>query len=248
MIQAQEHLGTFGARKKKRGFAQPGLFKSFLKALRVTITLKAAHIAPVEIPYCLGAKLKGKARRRRPKRKRGRLLYFMVSVRGVHTLETDLLEGGVVTKKPTTPEDTTEDTRKQGGTNTQYNRQTTALRSHRPLAGGCRRGMQLQCNVVWICSSLTLANARKTFQTARFVLFEKTRENGAKSRAPRHFLNLLADEAKGRKEPITSPESSSCCWSRHGSSIGTAHERPALLRHLRRRCSSSRTERSLKRG
>ena len=26
-----------------------------------------------------------------------------------------------------------------------------------PLAGGCRRGMQLQCNVVWNCSSLTLA-------------------------------------------------------------------------------------------
>ena len=26
-----------------------------------------------------------------------------------------------------------------------------------PLASGCRRGMQLQCNVAWNCSSLTLA-------------------------------------------------------------------------------------------
>ena len=52
------------------------------------------------------------------------------------------------------------DTNTQGDTNTQYNRQTTALRSHRPLAGGCRRGMQLQCSVVlWNCSSLTLAVA-----------------------------------------------------------------------------------------
>ena len=54
---------------------------------------------------------------------------------------TDLVEGGVVTEKPTTPEDTREH-------HTQYNRQTTALHSHRPLASGCRRGMQLHCNVV----------------------------------------------------------------------------------------------------
>ena len=33
---------------------------------------------------------------------------------------------------------------------------------------------------------------------------------------------------------------------RRTSAIGTAHGRPALLRHLRRRCFSSRTERSLK--
>ena len=44
-------------------------------------------------------------------------------------------------------------------------------------------------------------------------------------------------------------ESSSCCWiAALAPSIGNAHhERPALLRHLRRRFSSSRTERSLKR-
>ena len=54
------------------------------------------------------------------------------------------------------------DTRDQGGDtngNTQYIRQTTALRPYRPLAVGRRRGMQLQCNVVWNCSSLTLACA-----------------------------------------------------------------------------------------
>ena len=55
-----------------------------------------------------------------------RLVYHGLGSR-VHTLETDLVEGGVVTKKPTTPEDTTEDTREQGDTDTQYNRQTTAL-------------------------------------------------------------------------------------------------------------------------
>ena len=57
----------------------------------------------------------------------------MISVRGFtsSSLEADLEEGGVVAKKPTTPGDT----REQGDTNTQYNRQTTAL----------VRGMQLQC-------------------------------------------------------------------------------------------------------
>ena len=54
---------------------------------------------------------------------------------------TDLVEGGVVTEKRRTPEDTREH-------HTQYNRQTTALHSHRPLASGCRRGMQLHRNVV----------------------------------------------------------------------------------------------------
>ena len=85
--------------------------------------------------------------------------------------------------------------------------------------------------------------ARKTQRTVRFVLFEKTRENGAKNGAPRHLL--LLPGAEGCKEPTTS-QSSSCCWS---SPIGTTHERPALLRHLRRRISSSsRTEGNLKRG
>ena len=36
-----------------------------------------------------------------------------------------------VTKKPTTPEDT----REQGDTKTQYNRQATAVHSHRPCSG-----------------------------------------------------------------------------------------------------------------
>ena len=54
---------------------------------------------------------------------------------------TDLVEGGVVTEKRRTPKDT----RKH---HAQYNRQTTALHSHRPLASGCRRGMQLHRNVV----------------------------------------------------------------------------------------------------
>ena len=54
---------------------------------------------------------------------------------------TDLVEGGVVTEKRRTPKDTREH-------HTQYNRQTTALHSRRPLASGCRRGMQLHSNVV----------------------------------------------------------------------------------------------------
>ena len=54
---------------------------------------------------------------------------------------TDLVEGGVFTGKLTTPEDTREHHAK-------YNRQTTALHSHWPLASGCRRGMQLYWNVV----------------------------------------------------------------------------------------------------
>ena len=51
--------------------------------------------------------------------------------------------------------------RGQGDTNTQYNRQTTALHSSslwRSHTNGCRRGMQLQCSVVWDCSSLLLAH------------------------------------------------------------------------------------------
>ena len=54
---------------------------------------------------------------------------------------TDLVEDGVVTEKQRTPKDTREH-------HTKYNRQTTALRSHRPLASGGRRGMQLHYNAV----------------------------------------------------------------------------------------------------
>ena len=68
----------------------------------------------------------------------------------------------------TPPEPAPEDTREQGDTNAQYNRQTTALHSHRPLASGCRRGMQLQCNVVWDCSSLLLAPPRTVKVTLAF--------------------------------------------------------------------------------
>ena len=48
------------------------------------------------------------------------------------------------------------------------NRQTTALHSHRPLASGCRRGMQLQSNVVWDCASLLLALPRTLKVTLAF--------------------------------------------------------------------------------
>ena len=59
----------------------------------------------------------------------------------VQALETtDLVEGGVVTEKLTTPKDTREH-------HTQYNRQTTALHSHRPLASG--RGAACSCNAMW---------------------------------------------------------------------------------------------------
>ena len=103
---------------------------------------------------------RGKTRKRQPRQPKlalGRLLFTHGLGPRVHTLEADLVEGGVVTKKPTTPEDT----REQGDTNTQYNRQTTALHSHQHLASGCRRGMQLQCNVVWNCSALPLANTKQ---------------------------------------------------------------------------------------
>ena len=99
----------------------------------------------------------GRARKRRPKRTRGRLLYIMVSVRGFTPeprSRSRSREGGVVTGgKPTTPEDT----REQGDTNTQYNRQTTALRSPRLLASGCRRGSS--CNAMW-CGIALAFNSR----------------------------------------------------------------------------------------
>ena len=67
----------------------------------------------------------------------GRLLFIYGLGSRVHTLETDLMEGFVVTKKPTTPKDT----KGQGDTNTQHNRQTTSLRSSslwRSHTSGCR--------------------------------------------------------------------------------------------------------------
>ena len=89
---------------------------------------------------------RGKARKRRPKRTLGRLLFIYGLGSRVHTRtpEAGLVEGGVVTGgKPTTPRDT----REQGDTSTQYNRQTTALRPNQPVAVGRRRGMS--CNAMW---------------------------------------------------------------------------------------------------
>ena len=81
----------------------------------------------------------------------------MVSVRGFtpEPPKTDLVEGGVVTGgKPTTPRDT----REQGDTNTQYNRQTTALRSPAALSQRLQtwHAVAMQCGVE-LHSSLTLA-------------------------------------------------------------------------------------------
>ena len=71
----------------------------------------------------------------------------------------------------TPPEPAPEDTREQGDTNAQYNRQTTALHSHRPLASGCRRGMQLQCNVVWDCSSIYFSHSPLLRRSPRLPSF-----------------------------------------------------------------------------
>ena len=67
--------------------------------------------------------------------------------------------------------------RTQENTTTQYNRQTTALHSHRPLASACRRGMQLQSNVVWSCSSLLLVLPRTVKVTLAFPVDQ--RDGGA---------------------------------------------------------------------
>ena len=45
-----------------------------------------------------------------------------------------------------------------------------------PLAGGCRRGMQLQCSVVWNCSSLTLALPRAVKVTLAFLVHHRDGE------------------------------------------------------------------------
>ena len=91
-----------------------------------------------------------------------------------------------------------------------------------------------------------LANAAKNVlkrhenvKTVRFVLFEKTRENGAKTEHHDTWSlkRLKLKDARSRpRAPSPAPVA------------GAPPRRPALLRHLRRRCSSSRTERSLKGG
>ena len=83
----------------------------------------------------------------------------------VRTLETDLMEGFVVTKKPTTPKDT----KGQGDTtNTQHNGHATALHSSslwRSHTSGCRRGMQLQCNFAWDVG-LLVSTSRRSRRTS----------------------------------------------------------------------------------
>ena len=82
-------------------------------------------------------------------------LFARLGEPGFRALEADLVEVGVVTKKPTTPRDT----RGQGDTNKQHNRQnhftplSSALGSQAAadVACSCK-----ECNVVWNCSSPTL--------------------------------------------------------------------------------------------
>ena len=91
------------------------------------------------------------------------------------------MEGFVVTKKPTTPKDT----KGQGDTNTQYNRQTTSLHSSslwRSHTSGCRRhavGMQffVGCGIARLYFSQIPPNfgncghARVPFFLNGFILF-----------------------------------------------------------------------------
>ena len=94
----------------------------------------------------------------------------MVSVRGfTPEPRSRSRSSGVTGGKPTTPRDT----REQGA---QYNRQTTALRPKQPEAAGRRRGMQLQCNVVWKCSSQTLALPHTVKVTPAFSVHHRDGE------------------------------------------------------------------------
>ena len=122
------------SKKRKRYFIPPryaGGRKEFQLNLWVG---SASNNYPCKAAYILALAYKaicwrrGRARKRRPKQTRGRLLFNHGLGSRVHTrtLEADLVEGGAVTGgKPTTPRDT----REQGDTNTQYNRQATALRT-----------------------------------------------------------------------------------------------------------------------
>ena len=80
----------------------------------------------------------------------------------VQTLETDLVAGGVVTKKPMTSEDT-RNTRK--GTPT-HNTTNKPLHSTLPRFGA--RIRMFQCSLVWGCSSLLLALPRTVKVTLAF--------------------------------------------------------------------------------
>ena len=90
-------------------------------------------------------------------------------------------------------------------------------------------------------------NARKALKAARFVLFEKTRETEQKTERRGTFSLELKDarsrprDHEPRVQLLLLEPPWPVDWDR-------AHERPALLRHLRHRFPSSRTERSLKGG
>ena len=108
---------------KHREEERPGRFITFHHAFWGAQTMEAAvaGTGPIALIYGLGSRVRT-------------------------LLEADLVEGGVVTKKPTTQQHKGTPTH-----NTQYNRQTTPLHSSslgRSHTSGCRRGMQLQCSVV----------------------------------------------------------------------------------------------------
>ena len=83
----------------------------------------------------------------------------------------------------------------------------------------------------------------------RSVLFFLRKRWKTEQKTERHVTcSLKLKDARSRpRAPSPAPVAGAPPWARR-SPIGTAHERPAMLRHLRRCFSSSRTERSLKRG
>ena len=101
--------------------------------------------------------------------------------------------------------------RTQGNTNTQYNRQTTSLHSHRPLASGCRRGMQLQCSVVWDCSSVLVAEFEAPVMEFQYrcavsmVHFKKRFLKPQRRGLPKLRRNRKPRPAKPRPSPQPKP-------------------------------------------
>ena len=117
----------------------------------------------------------------------------MVSVRGfTPEPRSRSRSSGVTGGKPTTPRDT----REQGA---QYNRQTTALRPKQPEAAGRRRGMQLQCNVVWKCSSQTLAAIATRLARHRRSRSPRARPARALRRRWRSERSLARSIARARR-------------------------------------------------
>ena len=83
--------------------------------MRVIITHELRTIAALAYKLIVWRSLRARPGSDGLSRRGGRLLFNHGLGLRVRTLETDLVEGGVVTKKPTTPEDTPEDTREQKG-------------------------------------------------------------------------------------------------------------------------------------